>query len=93
MADELHESMSRRSAEGAGPEPELALLSLSYEEDIPKLTVAGGTAIPGGIVVVDESGEPVALYTAGPAPSAAPQTRAHPMPGYGSAMFLRPAPK
>ncbi|MCZ4124157.1 CS1 type fimbrial major subunit [Streptomyces sp. H39-S7] len=57
-------------------------LALTYSEDgMPTLTLSGGTAIPSGIRVVDETGTAVAVYAvsavASEAPTAqtAPQTR------------------
>ncbi|MFE7598106.1 hypothetical protein [Streptomyces sp. NPDC057494] len=42
-------------------------LSLRYVDGVAQLVVSGGTAIPGGLAVVDESGNTVAAYTAGAA--------------------------
>ncbi|MBT2527790.1 hypothetical protein J7E91_20785 [Streptomyces sp. ISL-99] len=58
-------------------------LAVTYSEDgVPTLTLSGGTAIPSGIKVVDETGTAVAVYAvsavASETPTAlqtAPQTR------------------
>ncbi|MFF3115487.1 hypothetical protein ACFVSN_40685 [Kitasatospora sp. NPDC057904] len=63
-------------------------LTLTYADGVPTLTVSGGIAIPTGITVLDQSGNAVARYTAGPqeneppeeseATAAAGQTRLNP---------------
>ncbi|MFF8281012.1 hypothetical protein ACF05T_34010 [Streptomyces lateritius] len=47
---------------------EVGVLSVRYVEGQPVLVVSGGTVIPETVRVVDQAGEPVAVYSAGPAP-------------------------
>uniref|UniRef100_A0AAU2K089 Uncharacterized protein n=1 Tax=Streptomyces sp. NBC_00049 TaxID=2903617 RepID=A0AAU2K089_9ACTN len=51
-------------------EPHLGMLTLTYAEGVPTLTMAGGDVMPGRIEVVDGAGKLVGYYTAGPVPTA-----------------------
>jgi hypothetical protein len=59
---------------------EVGTLSLRYVDGVAQLVVSGGTIVPAGLTVVDESGNPVAAYAA--APPVASQTRGLDGPGY-----------
>ncbi|MFJ1795553.1 hypothetical protein [Kitasatospora griseola] len=48
---------------------DVGTLSLRYVDGVPVLVVSGGKAIPVSLGVVNESGNPVAAYTAGAAPA------------------------
>lgn len=52
-----------------------AALALSVNDNVATLTVSGGNGIPSKIAVVDEEGQTLAVYTAGPVE--ATQSRAH----------------
>ncbi|GAB7186793.1 hypothetical protein ATKI12_6624 [Kitasatospora sp. Ki12] len=45
---------------------DLGSLSLRYVDGQPQLVVSGGTFIPAGLTVVNDSGTPVAAYAASP---------------------------
>ncbi|MFF3654839.1 hypothetical protein [Streptomyces olivochromogenes] len=47
---------------------DLGKLRIRYADGLPVIVVSGGTVIPGGITVVDESGNAVAGYTARTSP-------------------------
>lgn len=49
---------------------DVATLSLRYVDGVPVLVVSGGNAVQASLAVVNESGEPIAAYTAGPAANA-----------------------
>lgn len=51
------------SADQVNPE-DFGTLSIRYMDGVPVIVVSGGTVIPGGIAVVDESGNAVAGYAA-----------------------------
>ncbi|NEA53447.1 hypothetical protein G3I60_04550 [Streptomyces sp. SID13666] len=54
-------------------------LALTYSEDgVPTLTLSGGTAIPSGIKVVDETGTAVAVYAVSAVASEMPTTQTAP---------------
>ncbi|MEC3919745.1 hypothetical protein [Nocardia sp. CDC160] len=71
MADEAGTPSAKGSAPVNSPAVTVGKLSLTYSEDgVPTLNASGGNAIPGEIMVVDETGQPVAVYTAGAATKA-----------------------
>ncbi|MFC8625690.1 hypothetical protein [Streptomyces anulatus] len=45
---------------------EVATLVLTYVDGRPVITPSGGPALPASLTIVDESGQPVAAYTAAP---------------------------
>ncbi|MGW3228589.1 hypothetical protein [Kitasatospora sp. NPDC001095] len=47
---------------------DIGTLSIEYRDGRPVIVVSGGTVIPGGITVADESGNAVAGYVAASAP-------------------------
>ncbi|MFD9904859.1 hypothetical protein [Streptomyces sp. NPDC059063] len=55
-------------AEQVKPE-DIGTLSIEYRDSVPVIVVSGGKYIPAGLMVVDESGKPAAVYTAGPLPA------------------------
>lgn len=50
-------------------ESQPGMLTLAYTDGVPTLIVTDGNAVPEGIAVVDDAGNQVALYTAGPVPT------------------------
>ncbi|MFD4948950.1 hypothetical protein ACFVYE_42420 [Streptomyces sp. NPDC058239] len=52
------------SEKGQPEGTEASALALEYKDGQPVITVSGGTAIPPKVTVVDEQGNPVALYSA-----------------------------
>ncbi|MFJ1795554.1 hypothetical protein [Kitasatospora griseola] len=48
---------------------DVGALSLRYVDGVPQLVISGGTVIPAALRIVDQSGTPVATYTAGPLPT------------------------
>ncbi|MFH8574097.1 hypothetical protein [Streptomyces sp. NPDC017993] len=53
-----------------GKPEEVGTLSLRYVDGTPVLVISGGTVIPAGFTVVDDSGKPVAACAVGPIPEA-----------------------
>ncbi|MFB7860605.1 hypothetical protein [Streptomyces sp. NPDC056069] len=49
---------------------DIGTLKIEYRDGQPVIVISGGPAIPAGIVVADESGNSIALYSAGPTPDA-----------------------
>ncbi|GJF25021.1 MULTISPECIES: hypothetical protein [Streptomyces] len=47
---------------------DVGTLTLAYKDGAPVLTLSGGTVAPVVLTVVDESGSPVGLYSAGSLP-------------------------
>ncbi|MBU3064421.1 hypothetical protein KO481_23165 [Nocardia sp. NEAU-G5] len=45
---------------------DVGTLTLTYTDGVPGLTLSGGTVVPADLTVSDESGNPVAVYTAAP---------------------------
>ncbi|MFM9700928.1 hypothetical protein [Streptomyces europaeiscabiei] len=56
---------------------DLGALSIAYRDGQPVIVVSGGTFVPGSLVLVDASGNPLAEFTAGRV-SAAVQARISP---------------
>ncbi|GAA3084740.1 hypothetical protein GCM10020000_83960 [Streptomyces olivoverticillatus] len=50
----------------------MANLALTYVDGRPVITPNGGPALPASLTIVDESGQPVAAYTAAPRPRPGP---------------------
>ncbi|MEU0630746.1 hypothetical protein [Streptomyces sp. NPDC005989] len=48
---------------------DVGTLSLRYVDGAPVVVVSGGTVIPAGLTVVDETGRPAAVYTASSLPA------------------------
>ncbi|MFD9607301.1 hypothetical protein [Streptomyces sp. NPDC059970] len=59
-------------ADQAKPE-HIGTLSIEYRNCRPVITVSGGTYVPQNLPVLNEAGNPAAVYAAGPIPQ--PQTR------------------
>ncbi|MFB7107256.1 hypothetical protein [Streptomyces hydrogenans] len=57
--------LTQFSADGAKSE-DMGMLSLRYVDGTPALVLSDGMLVPSEITVVDSSGSPVAMYSAGP---------------------------